>query len=155
MPIFNLVSGELEPEEDPRPGYHRFSTRVGQRVGGERIGASLYELGEGERVCPYHYHHGTEEWLYVVAGAPTLRTPEGEQALRPGDAVCFPVGPEGAHDVRGPGRVLILSANRWPDVVVYPDSDKLGARPAPYPEQMADRGNFRRSDAVGYWEGEA
>ena len=49
--------------------------------------------------------------------------------------------------------MLILSANRGPAVVVYPDSDKLGTRPTPELEDP-DRLNFRRSDAVGYWEGE-
>jgi hypothetical protein len=35
-------------------------------------------------------------------------------------------------------------------VSVYPDSDKLGTRP----EELGDRLNFRRADAVDYWEGE-
>jgi uncharacterized cupin superfamily protein len=153
---FNVLSAELdlEEEEHVRPGFGRRSTRVGDVVGGALIGGTVYDLDEGERVCPYHYHHGQEEWLYVVSGTPTLRSPAGERPLRPGDVVCFVRGPEGAHAVRGPGRVLLLSANRWPEVVVYPDSDKLGARPAPWPEQKPDRGNFRRSDAVDYWYGE-
>jgi uncharacterized cupin superfamily protein len=152
---YNLFAGELEAEDDPRPGYHRASKRVGDVIGGERIGATVYELEEGERVCPYHYHHGVEEWLYVVSGGPTVRTPDGEQALRPGDIVCFPGAPEGAHDVRGPGRVLMLSANRWPAVVVYPDSDKLGTRPRWTGGQPdPDRLNFRRAHAVDYWHGE-
>jgi len=154
MRRFNLLSAELEAENEHRPEYHHAAAKVGDAIGGERIGATLYELGEGERVCPYHYHYGHEEWLYVVAGEPTLRSPEGERTLQPGDTVCFPAGPEGAHDVRGPGRVLLFSANRWPEVVVYPDSDKLGARPAPWPAHIQDRGNFRRSDAVDYWDGE-
>jgi uncharacterized cupin superfamily protein len=73
--------------------------------------------------------------------------------LRAGDVVCFPGDASGAHTVRGPGRVLVFSANRWPAVVVYPDSDKIGARPTPMFEDP-DRLNFRRGDAVGYWEGE-
>jgi uncharacterized cupin superfamily protein len=32
----------------------------------------------------------------VIAGEPTLRQPDGERALQPGDVVCFPWGPEGA-----------------------------------------------------------
>jgi uncharacterized cupin superfamily protein len=151
---FNVLAGELEAEEEPRAGFHRFSTRVGEAIGATLIGGTVYELADGERVAPYHYHHGQEEWLYVVSGRPTLRSPDGERELRPGDTVCFGTGPESAHDLRGPGRVLLLSANRWPEVVVYPDSDKLGARPAPWPEQIADRGNFRRSDGVDYWDGE-
>jgi uncharacterized cupin superfamily protein len=149
--LFNVLSGVLEPGRD-RPGFRCRGARVGDRIGGERIGATLYELEEGERVCPYHFHHGVEEWLYVVAGQPTVRTPDGEQTLRPGDTVCFPAGPDGAHDVRGPGRVLILSANRDPSIAVYPDSAKLGTRPGG--EHEHDRLNFRRDDAVDYWEGE-
>jgi uncharacterized cupin superfamily protein len=151
--VFNVLNAELEPEKEYQPGFQRASTRVGDAVGGDRIGATLYELGDEERVCPYHYHHGVEEWLYVVSGTPVLRRPDGERALRAGDVVCFAGDPSGAHDVRGPARVLILSANRWPAVVVYPDSDKLGTRPTREFED-ADRLNFRRDDAVDYWLGE-
>jgi uncharacterized cupin superfamily protein len=154
MRIFNLIAATLEPDHQYRPGFHRVYARVGDAIGGERIGATLYELGDGERVCPYHYHHGVEEWLYVVSGTPTLRTPDGERTLRAGDVVCFPGDPSGAHDVRGPARVLIFSANRWPAVVVYPDSDKLGTRPADWGQHDGDRLNFRRGDAVDYWDGE-
>jgi len=76
------------------------------------------------------------------------------QPLRAGDVVCFPGSPEGAHTVHGPGRVLMLSDEVWPAVVVYPDSDKVGARPGPWGTHTDDRGNFRRSDAVDYWDGE-
>ncbi len=156
MRRFNVIEGELETDEDwYRPGYHRRSRRVGEAVGGRLIGGTVYELEEGERVCPYHYHHGVEEWLYVVSGEPTVRAPDGERALRTGDTVCFPGDPSGAHTVRGPGRVLVLSVQRWPAVVVYPDSDKLGTRPGEWGTHDADRLNFRRADAVGYWEGEA
>jgi uncharacterized cupin superfamily protein len=153
MQVFNVLTAKPEPDDECRPGFHRASARVGDAIGGERIGATLYELGDGERVCPYHYHHGVEEWLYVVSGAATVRTPKGERTLRPGDALCFPGDPSGAHDVRGPARVLIFSANRWPGVVVYPDSDKLGTRPT-REFADADRLNFRRGDAVDYWDGE-
>ena len=154
MRRFNILTDELEAEEEPRPGFCRRHAWVAGALGGRRIGGSVYELGDGERICPYHYHYAQEEWLYVVTGRPTLRTPEGERELRPGDVVCFPTGPEGAHSVTGPARVLILSAQRWPEIPVYPDSDKLGARPGPYPQQMQDRGNFRRADALDYWDGE-
>jgi uncharacterized cupin superfamily protein len=151
---FNILTHEPEAEEEPRPGFSRRAASVGEALGAALIGGSVYELGDDERICPYHYHYAQEEWLYVVSGRPTLRTPAGERALGPGDVVCFPTGPEGAHAVRGPGRVLMLSTRRWPEVPVYPDSDKLGARPGPWPQQMQDRGNFRRSDAVDYWYGE-
>jgi uncharacterized cupin superfamily protein len=148
---FNLNSDEWDSESD-RDGFRGRATRVARRLGGERIGASLYDLDDGQRICPYHYHHGVEEWLLVVAGTPVLRTPAGEQTLRRGDVVCFPIGPDGAHSVQGPGRVLLLSANRVPSISVYPDSDKLGTRPPV--EHARDGLNFPRGAAVDYWEGE-
>jgi uncharacterized cupin superfamily protein len=151
--VFNVLTAELEADDDFRPGYQRASTRVGDAIGGDRIGATLYDLGDGERICPYHYHHGVEEWLYVVSGTPTVRQTDGERTLRAGDVVCFPGDPSGAHTVRGPGRVLMFSANQWPAVVAYPDSDKLGARPTREFDDR-DRLNFRRGDAVDYWDGE-
>jgi uncharacterized cupin superfamily protein len=129
-------------------------TRVSTAIGAERIGGSIFEIAEGDRLFPFHYHHGVEEWLIVLDGAPTLRTPEGEQVLRAGDCVCFPIGPEGAHALRGPGRVLMLStaATTSLSVPVYPDSDKLGVRAGAH--DSPDNLTFRRADAVDYWEGE-
>ncbi len=156
MRRFNVLNAELDQEEEEnlRAGYAQRSTAIDEAIGGDKIGGAVWELEEGERVCPYHYHHGVEEWLVVVAGTPTLRTPDGEQQLQRGDVVCFPGSPEGAHTVQGPGRLLILSDEVWPAVVVYPDSDKVGARPGPWGTHDADRLNFLRKDAVGYWEGE-
>lgn len=140
-------------EERPAHGAYRSSgARVATTLGATEIGGSLYELAEGDSLFPYHFHHGVEEWLIVVVGAPMLRTPDGEQELRPGDCVVFPDGPEGAHAVRGPGRVLMLSHGSEVSVAVYPDSDKVGARPAAF--DSPDRLNFKRGDAVDYWEGE-
>jgi uncharacterized cupin superfamily protein len=98
---------------------------VGARVDSDEIGARLYELEDGQRSAPYHFHHAAEEWLIVIAGAPRVRTPTGERALREGDVVCFPAGPDGAHEVTGPGTVLILSDNRAPGPVEYPESGEI------------------------------
>jgi uncharacterized cupin superfamily protein len=148
--VVNLLDGALQHER-AKPGWSLRAGRIGEALGGARIGGTVYELDDGERSFPYHFHHGVEEWLLVVDGAPTMRTPAGEQQLRPGDTVCFPAGAAGAHQLRGPGRVLVLSANREPSISVYPESDKLGTRPG----DDADRLDFRRGDAVEYWDGEA
>ena len=149
MEIFNLRTGVLGHERSD-DGWRLRSARVGDVLGSARIGGTVYELGEGQRTFPYHFHHGVEEWLLVVDGNPVVRTPAGEQELSPGDVICFPAGADGAHDVRGPGKVLVLSANRVPSISVYPESGKVGTRPA----EEVDRLNFRRADAVDYWDGE-
>jgi uncharacterized cupin superfamily protein len=149
MEVVNLARVDLEHSWE-RPRFAGRVTRVGDKLGSTQIGGAVYELREGETPWPFHYHHGVEEWLIVVEGTPTVRTPAGERVLRVGDVVCFPSGVEGAHSFGGPGRVLMLSANRSPSIAVYPDSDKVGTRPA----EDLDRLDFRRSDAVDYWEGE-
>ena len=63
-----------------------------------------------------------------------------------GAVVHFPPGPEGAHQVRGPGTLLVFAADRAPETVEYPDSGKVGAMP---PRML-----FRLDDAVDFWEGE-
>jgi uncharacterized cupin superfamily protein len=145
MQSFNLDAPEFDRQSE-RDGFRWRGARVGEAVGGEQLGASLYELGEGERSFPYHFHHGNEEWLFVIAGSPLVRTPDGEQVVKRGDVLCFPVGPGGAHQVTGPGTILIVSEKRLPEVVEYPDSGKIGVRPSGE--------NFRASDAVDYWDGE-
>jgi uncharacterized cupin superfamily protein len=140
----NVFAPEFDHSSE-REGYRWRGAKVGRAVGAGQIGASVYELPDGERTYPYHFHNAMEEWLIVLDGAPTLRDPDGERVLRKGDVVCFPTGPAGAHQVRGPGTVMILSANRAPEVNEYPDSGKVAARPG---------GVFRLADAVDYWEGE-
>ena len=124
--------------------------RIGPLIGAEQLGLSVYELPPGQSVCPYHYEVGFEEWLIVLTGRPTLRTPEGEQELAPWDVAFFPDGEDGAHKVTNrtdePVRVAILSNKTQPGVAVYPDSDKLGV----WPQNKL----FRLTDAVDYWDGE-
>ena len=142
---FNVLAPELDDTSE-REGFRWRGAQVGQTAGAEEIGARLYELEDGQRSAPYHFHHGIEEWLIVVDGTPRVRTPLGERVLERGDVLCFPVGPEGAHEVAGPGRVLILSTIREPEVIEYPDSGKLELRPSGEV--------FRRADAVNLWDGE-
>ena len=154
MERFNVLNGELPTQQD-RPGYAwRGRFGVARELGLRNLGASVYELPAGEWSFPYHYHHGVEEWLYVIGGSPALRDPGGERVLAPGDLVAFPSGPAGAHSVRGPGRIVMFSGMPGAaeaSVAIYPDSDKVGVRPR---GGGPDRLNFRRDDAVDYWDGE-
>ena len=131
-------------------------TALGPKLGAERIGAGLYKVDAGRWVWPYHYHHGVEEWLYVVSGSPVLRDRRGERTLTAGDLVCFPSGHVGAHTVGGPGRFVMFSMGGWPEpsVCVYPDSDKVGPRPGDTGVPGLDNLDFPREAAVDYWFGE-
>ena len=117
---------------------------------------TVYDLPPGEAVCPYHFHWGDEEWLIVVAGTPTLRTPDGERTLEPGDVVCFPVGPSGAHLVGNaseePVRVALFANRHEFGIVEYPDSDKIGIWGRH--DEALDH-VIRRTPQLDYWDGEA
>jgi uncharacterized cupin superfamily protein len=146
----DLVNDAGDPE-----GYRTGYDRIGPKIGAAKLGATVYDLPPGQSVCPYHYEYTEEEWLIVLDGTATLRTPAGEEQLGPGEAVCFPTGPDGAHKVTNKGadghvRVLMVSNVEPTSVVVYPDSDKIAA----YPPNKSDALRFRRDTSVDYWDGE-
>ena len=146
----NLFTLELQLDVDDAPGYHVAYKRVAPLVGGEQLGLSVYELAPGLSICPYHYENAEEEWLIVLVGRPTLRTPEGERELEPWDCAFFPSGEAGAHKVTNRSdetvRVCIWSNRLAVATSVYPDSEKVGAWP---PGKL-----FRLADAVEYFDGE-
>ena len=155
MEIFNLFHGttDVGPSGDEPPGYELTrAARVGKAIGATRLGLSIYDLPTGQAICPYHFEWTDEEWLIVIAGTPTLRMPEGERILEPGDTVCFPEGPDGAHHIRndagGVARVALLSTKNGVGVAEYPDSDKVGVWAGDKHYML------RRSDHLEYWDGE-
>jgi uncharacterized cupin superfamily protein len=152
MKRFNLFRAYTELEGDEPDGYLTGGNRFGKSIGASTLGGTIYDLPPGQSICPYHYEYGDEEWLVVLGGNPTVRTPEGETRLEPGDTVCFPRGPDGAHKVTNNGddecRVLMISTLNEPSVAVYPDSDKLGVYVGDY------RLLVKRDAGVDYWLGE-
>lgn len=155
----NVFSDDLPDRADlDRPGFRSRRRRVGERAGAQRLGASIWEVPPGELAYPYHYHLAEEELLVVLSGHGELRTPDGWRALTVGEVIAFPVGEAGAHQLRCPGpdalRFLCVSTHGAPDIVVYPDSDKVGAnsRGAGGSDLQV---MFRRADAVDYWDGES
>jgi uncharacterized cupin superfamily protein len=151
----NLDDLRPEYDESDPEGYRAGMSRFGPSIGATKLGCSLYELPPGQSISPYHYEYPEEEWLIVLDGRPTLRTPAGEEELKPKDVVCFPEGPDGAHKVTNRTdetlRVLMLSTRTNPGVAIYPDSDKIGVWPAP---GGVDHVLLRRSAAVDYYDGE-
>jgi uncharacterized cupin superfamily protein len=146
----NLFDAELQHDADDPPGYGCDYLRTGALLGAKELALNVFELPPGQSVCPYHYENGEEEWIIVLTGHPTLRTPEGERELAPWDCVFCPTGEEGAHKVTNRTdervRIVIWSNHAHPHTSIYPDSDKVGAWP---PGKL-----FRLSDAIDYYEGE-
>ena len=150
--IPNVYDQQFEYDETDPPGYRAGVTRVGAAAGGKDLVLKEFEIPPGETLCPYHYEY-EEEWLLVLEGTASVRTPDGDRPAPRGALMCFPAGPAGAHKVTNAGDETVLalmwSSAREPAVSVYPDSDKMGVWAG------EDHVLLRRSDGhVEYYEGE-
>src|SRR5436190_1827512 len=94
----NVNEPDFTPREAPA-GFRSRRARIGRELGSELIGCSVWEVPAGEAAYPYHFHYSDEELVIVLAGRPTLRTPDGTRELDEGEVVRFPLGPDGAHAV--------------------------------------------------------
>jgi uncharacterized cupin superfamily protein len=101
------------------------------REEGRPLSGAVWELPPGSRGVDYHFHHGTEEFLIVLSGTATLRTPDGERELAAGSVAHFSPGPEGAHTVMNlsgePMRYVMIAAHASPDIIEYPDTGEFAA----------------------------
>ena len=156
MRVVNVHGDDWDEWPLLRPDAYRWRhLAAGQRLGGEKLGGTVYELDPGRKSFPYHWHSSNEEMLVVLTGRLALRTSEGERAVERGDVVVFPTGAAGAHQLRNdsdePARFLMLSTRRSPEAVEYPDSGKMGIL-----AMSAGVRRVLRTDAeVDYWEGES
>ncbi len=144
-------------EPHKHDGFRAKRARIGRQLGAERLGLSLWEIPPGEASYPFHFHLGEEEIAIVLRGTATLRSPEGMRMLADGDAIRFPRGEEGGHQLLNDGpesvRVLSISTVEQTDIVVYPDSGKICVVERD-PQGDGLYAVFRHEDRVDYWEGE-
>ena len=154
MRVLNIADPEFTYDDDDPPPFHAGMFRLGRQLGATQTGMSVYELPPGQSVCPYHYEYGEEEWVLVLTGRPTLRTPDGERELAPFDAAFFPIGPDGAHQIRNDTaatvRIAMWSTVITPSATAYPDSGKVGVWTGVEGENLM----ARRSGHVEYYDGE-
>jgi uncharacterized cupin superfamily protein len=154
-----MVNIENPDYDEPRggAGFTCRRARISRQAGAERLGVSLWHVLPGEAAYPYHAHLTEEELVVVLEGRPSLRTPEGWRDLECGEVVSFLRGEDGAHQIvnrtRDPVRFLAFSTNGEPDIVLQPDSGKIGAF-----ERLPAGGGlrvwFRAEDARDYLDGE-
>ena len=124
--------------------------RLGAFGGGSKVGVNIEELAPGKQACPAHYHMLEEEHLLILEGRLTLRLGERRYEMGPGDYCCFPAGQKAGHALINDGtevcRYLIIGDNERNEVVVYPDSGRVGV-------SLLKQG-FRGEATMEYWEGE-
>jgi uncharacterized cupin superfamily protein len=152
---FNVLDDEWQEGYPPTDGYRANWKRL--KAGNLALG--VYELLSGQTQCPYHFHHGNDELMLVLSGRPTLRTPDGESELKPGDAVPFPAGRDGAHQVFNrtdePARYVMAARHVTPEVVEHVDSGKLIAMAHSESQGGEPLWTVHRfDDATDYFDGE-
>jgi len=116
----------------PEPFFSRMKGRVkrqlGDHFGLQTFGINLTELAPGGESALMRRHTRQDEFIYILAGRPTLRTEAGEQQLAPGMCAGFPAGGISHHLVnRTDEPVLYLEiGDRTPgDEGYYPDDDLM------------------------------
>ena len=125
-----INASELEWEQTTHgERFENRRKRLSLATGGQSLGCSLFRVAPGKTAFPAHVHHANEEALYILAGTGTLRLGDREVPLQPGDFVTLRAG--------GPPHQLINSSKAdleylcfstmiSPDVVQFPDSEKVG-----------------------------
>jgi uncharacterized cupin superfamily protein len=76
------------PSNYPEPFLSRMAKRekrpLGDRFGLKNFGVNLTRLAPGGESALLHRHSRQDEFVYIIEGAPTLVTDEGEVTLAPG-----------------------------------------------------------------------
>lgn len=158
-PLINLTDVRLEPHGHGRT-YEARAARLGPDLGLGKLGCRLVEVPPGKRAWPYHLHHVNEELFYILSGTGMLRFGGTEHAVRAGDVIGAPTGPDSAHQLVNSGseplRYLAISTLLYPEIAEYPDTGKFNAMTGPMTGPGA--GTFqhvgRRADALDYWADE-
>lgn len=142
------------------PGHGRFNSEdklLTEGTSARRMDVSLTRLAPGQVSCPYHFHHVNEEIFIIASGTGTLRYNGRTHAVRAGDVITCPPGPDSAHQLINDGAEPLvyyaISTEDPVEICEYPDSHKTLT--------FAEHGGKRHSrilahePALEYWHGEA
>ena len=103
--------------------------RLGDAAGLTQFGVNLLRLPPGQWSAQRHWHHGEDEFVYVLEGEVVLVTDAGEDVMKAGDCAGFKAGVADGHCLQNRSdreAVLLEVGTRLPDDSVdYPDIDLL------------------------------
>lgn len=126
-----IVAAEAPPRARPSNYPEPFASRMKGRVkrplgdlfGLKNFGVNLTRLPPGTQSALLHRHSRQDEMVYILEGAPTLVTDDGEMQLAAGMCAGYPAG--------GPAHQLV---NRTSEDVVYLEiGDRTAGDEASYP----------------------
>lgn len=141
IPIADLppVAGTLYPSPFDLPCRARERRRLGDAAGLTQFGVNLLRLPPGAWSSQRHWHTGSDEFVYVVAGEVVLVSDAGDEVLKAGDAAGFRAGDDDGHCLqnRSGEDVLVLEIGTRVDgdMAYYSDIDMVSqpaGAPAPY-----------------------
>jgi uncharacterized cupin superfamily protein len=144
------VIGSLYPPPFGEPCRSRERKRLGDVAGLTQFGVNLLRLPPGAWSSQRHWHVGSDEFVYVLAGEVVLVTDEGEEILHTGDAAGFKAADGNGHCLRnhsaGDALVLEIGTRVKGDNVHYSEIDMLAAGGiytrrdgTPLPSALSDR----------------
>lgn len=139
------------------PHYDSLGARLARGTAARKLGASIDVLAPGKRGCPYHLHHAQEEMFIIVEGCGTLRVAGEMLALKAGDVVFIPAGPEYPHQIlntsQAPLKYMSISTMEVPEICEYPDSGKYLAQGSLDKNEPFDLIGHK-GPSLDYWDGE-
>lgn len=103
---------------------------IDEAVGATAFGCNLYLADAGEQLpWGYHYHPDHEELFYVLSGALTVETPEGERRVEADEAFFVPPGHRNRARAAADGtRVVAVGAPKGSDgAVIEEECPECGA----------------------------
>lgn len=159
MAISNLQ--DINKQSQPEGDFQCERQSITAATGSEKLGASVFTVPPGKKAFPYHTHHANEEMIYVISGKGSLRTSdEGIDPIKAEDFISLLCG--SGHQVINDSDeepvYLCFSTMIAPDVMEYPDSNKVGVMSGSAPGGVKQVDSFKaffnKDNQVGYFEGE-
>lgn len=136
---YNSIEGQKLGE-----GGNEFTVKpVVPRADAGKCSVNFVEVEPGNYAFGYHYHEMNEEVFYIISGTGIVRTAKGEITVKAGDAITFPVGPDGAHVIRNGSDTeklvyIDFDAVNIPEIVHLPDANKVMVT-GPYSHGIYDK----------------
>lgn len=151
----DLTAGPDGQPDSLRKVYNYRRKTLGRHTNGKQLGCSLFEVEPGATAFPYHAHAANEESVYVLSGKGTMRVGDVTFAVSTGDYCTFQAGKGAAHQLINTSnevlRYLCISTNNEPDVMLYPESNKIGISASALVDEKLF---FPASSAVPYFVNE-
>ena len=154
---------DIECQELSNGDFAFLRKSLSNATGGKKLGAGHYILQPGKKAFPFHCHYAVEEAIFILDGEGTLRLGNESHPVKKNDYIALPVGRDHAHQLintsNAPLTYLCMSTMEEPDVMEYPDSNKVGLMTGTPPGGKKDESSFKafykKASDVDYFSGES